>query len=542
MGILKDFSIPVSGSNAPVAPIINAQPQNRTVAVGATANFTVAATGSAPLTYQWRHNGTNILGAQTNTYSLADAQTTNNGNYLVVITNTAGSITSAVATLTVSNVAPSITTNPVSISVFAGETAAFSVTATGSAPLAYQWRFNGTNLAGATNDDYSFNNAQSNLAGAYTVVVTNMVGAVTSLVATLTVSDPAPIILTNPASLTVTVGATASFTVSATGATPLNYQWRFNDIDLAGETANFYSLPNAQATDAGNYTVVVNNNSGSITRAMAVLTVNPAVAATATNVVISQIYGGGGQSATATYKNDFAELFNPTAAAVSIAGWSIQYAGVTGASWTTGALNGTIQPYRYCLVMLGSGGTNGINLPVADLTNANINCSATAGKFALVSNQTALSGSNPPPNPNMVDFVGYGSTASAFEGSAPAIGGSSANTNSIIRLNAGLADSNSNTNDFTAAAPPTPRNSASPANPPAGAPAVAADISGLSISNGLFPFNATGTASSNYIVQVSTNLGTTNWVSLATNPSPFTFTDTNATAFTNRFYRVKLKP
>lgn len=142
----------------------------------------------------------------------------------------------------------------------------------------------------------------------------------------------------------------------------------------------------------------------------------------------------------------------------------------------------------------------------------------------------------------MVDFVGYGSTASAFEGSAPAIGGSSANTNSIIRLNAGLADSNSNTNDFTAAAPPTPRNSASPANPPAGAPAVAADISGLSISNGLFPFNATGTASSNYIVQVSTNLGTTNWVSLATNPSPFTFTDTNATAFTNRFYRVKLKP
>ena len=540
MAILKDFSIPAGGSNAPVAPVINTQPQNQTVAVGATANFNVAASGTAPLAYQWRFNGTNISGAQTNLYSLPNAQTTNNGSYTIVITNSVGSITSSIATLTVSNVAPTITTNPAALAVFTGETAAFSVTAAGTAPLAYQWRFNGTNINAATNEDYTFNNVQTNHAGNYTVIVTNSVGSVTSAIAVLTVSNAAPVILTNPASITVTVGGTANFTVTADGATPLEFQWRFNGVDIAGETTTSYSLTNAQTTNAGNYTIVVTNNAGSITSAVAVLTVNAAVAGTATNVVISQIYGGGGRTGAAC-KNDFVELFNPTAVAVNISGWSIQYAGATGTSWTVGNLSGTIQSYRYYLIQMTSEGAVGVTIPIAESTNS-INCSATAGKFALVSNQTALTGANPVGNAAIVDLVGYGGTANGFEGSAPAVGGSSGNTSSVIRKSGGLTDSNSNTNDFTTAAPPTPRNSASPANPPSNPLAAAApDISALVYSGSQFQFTVTGTATSNYIVQSCADLSLTNWISFSTNASPFTYTNLAANTFTQRFYRVKLK-
>src|ERR1700750_2760789 len=109
-----------------------------------------------------------------------------------------------------------------------------------------------------------------------------------------------------------------------------------------------------------------------------------AAAATETSVVISQVYGGGGNSG-ATYKNDFVELFNPTAAPVTVAGWSLQYASSTGTSWQVTLLPTlTLQPGQYLLVQeaVGAGGTT--NLPTPDATGS-ISMSATAGKIALVS-------------------------------------------------------------------------------------------------------------------------------------------------------------
>jgi predicted extracellular nuclease len=177
-------------------------------------------------------------------------------------------------------------------------------------------------------------------------------------------------------------------------------------------------------------------------------------------VVISQVYGGGGNSG-ATWKNDFVELFNPGSAAVNVTGWSVQYASATGSSWQVTALSGSIQPGGYFLVQeaAGTGGT--APLPTPDAIG-NIAMAAGAGKVALVSNATALTGTCPT---GAVDFIGYGATANCFEGAfAPTL----TNTTAALRAGGGCTDTNNNSTDFASGAP-NPRNSASPANPCSGA-------------------------------------------------------------------------
>src|SRR5437667_12310739 len=141
-----------------LAPTITAQPASQTVTAGQSASFNVAATGTAPLSYQWRKNGTAISGATASTYTTPATTSSDNGaQFTVAVSNTAGSATSSAATLTVNAaaVAPSITTQPASQTVTVGQTASFSVAATGTAPLSYQWRKNGTAISGATSSSYT---------------------------------------------------------------------------------------------------------------------------------------------------------------------------------------------------------------------------------------------------------------------------------------------------------------------------------------------------------------------------------------------------
>jgi len=146
------------------------------------------------------------------------------------------------------------------------------------------------------------------------------------------------------------------------------------------------------------------------------LAATPVPAQIARHVVISEIYGGGG-NAGAVYRNDFVELYNPTPTGIQLSGWSVQYASATGTgTWHAAPLGGTILPYSYYLIQL-SGGTNGIALPPADTTGS-INMAATAGKVALVRTTALLSGSNPADS-TIVDLVGYG-TADGYEGAGPA--------------------------------------------------------------------------------------------------------------------------
>jgi len=255
-----------------VPPSITTQPASQTVNPGANVTFTVSASGTAPLTYQWRLNGANISGATTASYTRSNVQSGDAGNYSVVVGNVAGSATSANAVLSV-NVPPSITTQPSSQAVNPGSSVTFTVTASGTAPLTYQWTFNGANISGATAASFTKSNVQSSDAGNYAVVVGNVAGSATSANAVLSVNVP-PSITAQPASQTVNSGANVTFSVTASGTAPLNYQWKFNGANISGATSASYTKSNVQSGDAGNYSVVVGNVAGSATSANAVLSVN----------------------------------------------------------------------------------------------------------------------------------------------------------------------------------------------------------------------------------------------------------------------------
>jgi len=264
MAVVKHFQYTITETNAMVAPVITNQPSpSLTVTQGNNAGFVVVAGGTAPLSYQWRHYATNIAGATAASYTRVNAQPAHAGNYTVVITNAAGSITSSIATLTVL-VPATFSTPPQSLTVTQGGNATFSAVAGGNPAPGYQWRLFSTNLPGATSSTLSRNNAQPADAGDYTVVITNSVGAQTSSVVTLTVLV-APTISLPPQTQIASQGDDVTFAVTAAGSTPLGYQWRFNSADLAGATATNYTRYNVQPADVGNYSVVITNAAGSVT-------------------------------------------------------------------------------------------------------------------------------------------------------------------------------------------------------------------------------------------------------------------------------------
>jgi len=189
-----------------------------------------------------------------------------------------------------------------------------------------------------------------------------------------------------------------------------------------------------------------------------------------TGLVISQIYGGGGNSS-ASYSADFVEIYNPTSAAISTAGLSIQYASATG-NFTQAAVlsSATIAPGHYFLVQTTTPAATpvGASLPTPDTVATAPNLSATAGKVALVNSTTALGTSDSTcaamlADTKILDLVGYGSTASCFPGSGtgtsyapgPASGN---NTTSIVRTNPSV-NTGDNSKDFSLVSPPNPRNS-----------------------------------------------------------------------------------
>jgi hypothetical protein len=188
---------------------------------------------------------------------------------------------------------PSITTQPASQTVAVGQSVTFSVVATGTAPLSYQWRENGAPIPGATSASYTIANPTTGHSGRqYSVVVTNSVNSATSTNATLTVnaSGSGPTITTQPASQTVALGTAATFTVAASGS-GLSYQWRKGGTDISGAISSSYTTPATGFGDNGaEFSVRVTNSSGSVTSATARLGIElVATQVTATRITATEL-------------------------------------------------------------------------------------------------------------------------------------------------------------------------------------------------------------------------------------------------------------
>lgn len=221
----------------------------------------------------------------------------------------------------------------------------------------------------------------------------------------------------------------------------------------AGDNVFSYSATISPSTSPGFKTLTFTATDAQLRSIIATATLG--VSAGPSDIVISQVYGGGGNSG-ADLKNDFVELFNRGTATVDLTGWSVQYASSTGSSWQVTPLSGSIDPGHYYLVReaAGSGGTTDLPAPDAPGT---IPMAAGSGKIALVNSTPALSGGCPL---TIVDLVGYGSSANCFEGSGPT--GTLSNPTAATRRKHGCIETNDNAVDFGIAAP-APHNSASPA-------------------------------------------------------------------------------
>ena len=308
------------GSSAPVVPpalaAITAQPAPQTITAGQNASFSVTAAGTA-LTYQWQHSMdggstfTDEAGATAATLTLTAVAQLHNGHFLrVVVSNSAGSVTSNAALLTV-NVAPiaaAITTQPVSVTVVAPNAATFSAAATGTPSPTLQWQLstNGVtsfaDIAGATGSSYSTAATVVGDSGKqYRVVATNASGVATSNAATLTV-NPTPVVpsfTTQPTNVTINAGQNAQFVVAAIGTPTPTLQWQLstdngiNWSNITGETGIVFNVLGAALVNNGRqFRAVASNSSGSVNSNAGTLTVNAAAVTYTLSGTVSGLVAG----------------------------------------------------------------------------------------------------------------------------------------------------------------------------------------------------------------------------------------------------------
>jgi len=278
------------------APVIAAGPASQTIFRGDPVTFTVLATGTGPLHYQWKLNG-NGFGPDADRLTIDSADESYAGSYTVTVSNAVGSATSGPAVLTIKPPpvleSPFITVPPMPQIVSEGDTVTFTVTATGSAPLHYHWKKDGGDVGGDA-DSLTLTGVRFADAGQYSVAVSNMVGTWTSGPATLTV-NPAVVITTQPAGTEVLVGDGFSLSVAAAGAAPLHYQWK-RDGTVVGADASQFAVASALPGDAGSYTVTVHNTVGSAISAAATVAVTtqpvaPAITAQPAGQTVSAGFG-----------------------------------------------------------------------------------------------------------------------------------------------------------------------------------------------------------------------------------------------------------
>ena len=257
-------------------PVVSISPLNQIVVVGGEAVLTASAVGIPPLAYQWQNSQGAIAGATNATFTILDAQAADADDYSVVVSNPFGSVTSAVATVTVV-FPPSISSQPQGNTVAAGTMVTLDVVADGTPPLNYQWFNSGGAIPGATNASYVLNPAQTSHWDNYYVTVSNAYGEVASSAATLIVYAPVDV-TGQPISRVVPNGGPVSFEVIASGfPAPTSYQWTLNGADLPGATSSSFSLNSVRLADLGDYQVLISNGYSSTNSSIATLHMSPSI-------------------------------------------------------------------------------------------------------------------------------------------------------------------------------------------------------------------------------------------------------------------------
>ena len=263
-------------------PTLIAQPSPATITSGSNATLSVTASGTGPFTYQWYQGplGTTTTPVGTNSSSFSTTALTTTTTYWVRVTNAAGPVDSGLATVTVAT-APSITNQPASTTIISGQTATLTVTASGTAPLSYQWYQGsvGITTTPVGTNSASFTTPALTATTTYWVRVSNTTGNVNSTLATVTVPT-APTITTQPSSSTIISGSTATLTVTATGTAPLTYQWYQGAVGTTTTTVgtNSASFTTPALTATTTYWVRVSNTAGNVNSTLATVTVGAEVA------------------------------------------------------------------------------------------------------------------------------------------------------------------------------------------------------------------------------------------------------------------------
>ena len=262
-------------ANFGALPTVNITPLSLIVLAGSNAVLNANAAGLPPLSYQWQNSLGAIADATNASLVISDAQVTNADNYSVIVSNPFGSVTSAVATVTVV-FPPEITAEPLPQTVAAGTPVTLSVSNTGTAPLYYQWYKSSGVIPGATNANLTLNPAQTNDWDNYAVIVSNAYGMATSEVALLVVYVPVTI-AAQPISQVVPLYGSATFMVLASGFPAPAYQWTFYGTNLVGATSPMLAIANVDLPNLGYYQALIGNGYSSTNSALAALNMSPSL-------------------------------------------------------------------------------------------------------------------------------------------------------------------------------------------------------------------------------------------------------------------------
>lgn len=235
-------------------PVETLSPVDKSVCVGQSATFTVTATGSTPILYQWQKDYVDIPGATSATLTLNNVQANMQGTYRCVYLNACSTVVNGKGAILTVKTAPTLVEGPISQTICATGSAIFKVNASGQ-NLQYQWKKDGTVIPGATNTSYAVFNATATDAGTYSVTVTGDCQPSLNASAVLTIT-PSPKITAQPVDISACEGENATFTITATGAT--GYQWRKNGVNIApGGNSATLTLSAVTSNDVGSYDVVV---------------------------------------------------------------------------------------------------------------------------------------------------------------------------------------------------------------------------------------------------------------------------------------------